>query len=243
MFDKKRRKKQGWGCTLCGGIHGDEHEFCPDESRHMRDTTSGLKNDDRKSRFSQPEFSDKVWFCPLSHTHIPGAAMTVCECGRLRTYTSSAGNTVQDLTAIVQPQQPYPMWTERIVRYTPKAVEGQEAHEESTEPVEAPTEPHVEESSMDDRVDRYDGTSDVKRAELSDSRVSEESSAVNHPSHYNEVPGIECIEVVEHFDFCRGNAIKYLWRAGSKGDVVEDLKKAVWYIEREIQSIEKKRSE
>lgn len=57
---------------------------------------------------------------------------------------------------------------------------------------------------------------------------------VNHPSHYNGVPGIECIDVVEHFSFVRGNAIKYLWRAGAKGDLVEDLEKAKWYIQREI---------
>lgn len=60
------------------------------------------------------------------------------------------------------------------------------------------------------------------------------SSAVNHPSHYNQVPGIECINVVEHFDFLRGNAIKYLWRAGSKGNLIQDLEKAKWYIDREI---------
>lgn len=61
--------------------------------------------------------------------------------------------------------------------------------------------------------------------------------AVNHPPHYNQVPGIECIDVVEHFSFLRGNAIKYLWRAGAKGDVVTDLKKAAWYIQREIDNL------
>lgn len=59
---------------------------------------------------------------------------------------------------------------------------------------------------------------------------------VNHPDHYQVVPGIECIDVVEHFSFNRGNAIKYLWRAGAKADVVEDLRKAIWYIQREIDS-------
>lgn len=63
---------------------------------------------------------------------------------------------------------------------------------------------------------------------------------VNHPQHYTSVvPGVECIEVTEHFDFLRGNAIKYLWRAGAKGDSpVEDLRKAKWYIDREIDRIE-----
>ena len=64
------------------------------------------------------------------------------------------------------------------------------------------------------------------------------SDPVNHPSHYTSVvPGVECIEVAEHFSFLRGNAIKYLWRAGVKGDAIEDLRKAVWYIEREIANL------
>lgn len=59
--------------------------------------------------------------------------------------------------------------------------------------------------------------------------------AVDHPDHYNSHPsGIECIDVVEHLTFNVGNAIKYLWRAGLKGAKLEDLRKANWYIEREI---------
>jgi len=61
------------------------------------------------------------------------------------------------------------------------------------------------------------------------------SDPVSHPKHYTSHPsGIECIQVTEHFGFCIGNAIKYLWRAGLKGDAIEDLEKARWYIEREI---------
>jgi hypothetical protein len=56
-----------------------------------------------------------------------------------------------------------------------------------------------------------------------------------NPQHYRQHPsGVECITITEHFGFCIGNAIKYLWRAGLKGDAVEDLKKAAWYIDREI---------
>jgi hypothetical protein len=59
--------------------------------------------------------------------------------------------------------------------------------------------------------------------------------AVNHPKHYTQHPsGIECIQITEHMTFCLGNALKYVWRAGLKGDEIEDLRKAVWYIEREI---------
>ena len=62
-----------------------------------------------------------------------------------------------------------------------------------------------------------------------------QDDAINHPPHYTgHASGVECITVTEHHNFCIGNAIKYLWRAGSKGDAVQDLRKAIWYIEREI---------
>ena len=59
---------------------------------------------------------------------------------------------------------------------------------------------------------------------------------IDHPSHYNK--GIEAIEVIESHDlnFNRGNIIKYVLRAGHKmeADEIEDLRKANWYINREI---------
>lgn len=59
--------------------------------------------------------------------------------------------------------------------------------------------------------------------------------AVNHPPHYNSHPsGVECVTIAEHFNFNLGNALKYLWRAGLKGDAVEDLRKSAWYLAREI---------
>lgn len=62
------------------------------------------------------------------------------------------------------------------------------------------------------------------------------SDEVNNPLHYNQHPsGVECIQIAEHYGFCVGNAIKYLWRAGLKGDAIQDLEKARWYIDREIQ--------
>ncbi len=66
---------------------------------------------------------------------------------------------------------------------------------------------------------------------------------VAHPSHYTD--GIEVIDYIESKGmaegFCRGNAIKYISRAGKKDKTkeVEDLKKAVWYLEREIARLEK----
>jgi hypothetical protein len=59
---------------------------------------------------------------------------------------------------------------------------------------------------------------------------------VNHPKHYTaHKSGIECIQVTEHMGFCLGNAVKYIWRADLKNDAIEDLRKARWYIEREIE--------
>ncbi len=64
------------------------------------------------------------------------------------------------------------------------------------------------------------------------------SDNVNHPRHYTEHPsGVECIQITEHMGFNLGNAVKYIWRADLKGNQIEDLKKAVWYINREIQRI------
>lgn len=55
---------------------------------------------------------------------------------------------------------------------------------------------------------------------------------VNKPPHYKDASGIECKEITCHrkMPFSLGNAIKYLYRAGGKGDLLEDLKKAEWYL-------------
>lgn len=66
------------------------------------------------------------------------------------------------------------------------------------------------------------------------------SDMVNHPKHYTSHPsGVETIEITEHMNFCLGNAIKYIMRSELKGKQTEDLKKAVWYINREIERLEK----
>lgn len=63
---------------------------------------------------------------------------------------------------------------------------------------------------------------------------------VNKPKHYNIHPsGVECIQITEHMNFCRGNAIKYIWRAGDKGNEIQDLEKAVWYLNKEIERLKK----
>lgn len=62
---------------------------------------------------------------------------------------------------------------------------------------------------------------------------------INEPPHYKDHPsGVECITITEGFNYNKGNAIKYIWRAGKKGDALPDLKKARYYVEREIKRIE-----
>ncbi len=64
------------------------------------------------------------------------------------------------------------------------------------------------------------------------------SDPVNHPQHYTSHPsGAECIEVTRHMNFNLGNAMKYIWRCGDKGKPVEDLQKAIWYLNDEIKRL------
>ena len=99
--------------------------------------------------------------------------------------------------------------------------------EELTEPV----------ISVDEATDDTDYDLDLSEYEITE----EPGSPVNHPEHYaSVVPGIECIQVTQWFNFNRGNAIKYLWRAGSKGgdrEHAEDLRKAIKYINFELERL------
>jgi hypothetical protein len=64
---------------------------------------------------------------------------------------------------------------------------------------------------------------------------------VNNPKHYTAHPsGVECIQIAEHMDFLTGNIFKYLWRCNEKGNKLEDMKKAMWYLERAIKNEEKR---
>ena len=65
-----------------------------------------------------------------------------------------------------------------------------------------------------------------------------ENDNINHPSHYTDGK-IEVIDYIEDkkFNYHLGNAIKYISRAGKKGDYAEDLRKAVWYLQREIEAM------
>jgi hypothetical protein len=67
-------------------------------------------------------------------------------------------------------------------------------------------------------------------------------NAIENPPHYNNIDAecgdckrkIECIDVTRHMSFNLGNAMKYIWRCDHKGNAIEDLKKAIWYLEDEI---------
>lgn len=83
-------------------------------------------------------------------------------------------------------------------------------------------------------------------------QVEVKGDAVNHPSHYTwlkEKCGIEVIDITRHMDFCLGNAVKYILRAGRKpiqsenksdfyAGTIQDLKKAVWYLNDKIKQLE-----
>lgn len=72
--------------------------------------------------------------------------------------------------------------------------------------------------------------------------MKKEEEAVNHPAHYGGDTTYEVIKVLEAWDvmgFCLGNCIKYIARASKKGAELEDLKKARWYLDREIANREK----
>ena len=84
----------------------------------------------------------------------------------------------------------------------------------------------------------YDGLHKMMKDEAINNDNTDFDS-VNHPKHYCSHPsGVECIDIAKHYTFTIGNAIKYLWRAGLKKDAdksqkqkeVEDLQKAIWYI-------------
>jgi predicted ArsR family transcriptional regulator len=72
------------------------------------------------------------------------------------------------------------------------------------------------------------------------SNKSIKADAVNHPPHY-KVGGIETIDFIEakSLSYNLGNVVKYITRADHKGNKLEDLKKAQWYLNREVQTMEK----
>ena len=82
----------------------------------------------------------------------------------------------------------------------------------------------------------------ITPAPQEDTSASPVPNPVSHPSHYTSHPsGVECIQVTQHMTFNLGNVVKYVWRNGLKdsgGDDLQDLKKAQWYLNKEIERLE-----
>ena len=95
-----------------------------------------------------------------------------------------------------------------------------------------------------EKIQQYTGTMEYN--EIQEGMANKTNDMVNHPKHYTSHPsGIECIEITRHYCFSIGNAIKYLWRAGLKAEQgmqdrqkeIQDLEKAIWYINDRIKQL------
>lgn len=82
----------------------------------------------------------------------------------------------------------------------------------------------------------FDTETQSQSVEIAREKKQDEVDMVNHPPHYTQHPsGIECIQITEHMNFNLGSVVKYVWRCDDKHEVpIEDLKKAEFYIRREI---------
>lgn len=89
-----------------------------------------------------------------------------------------------------------------------------------------------------DRRSSATGSKDTTEA-IQETRNPDIAEDSINPAHYRRHPsGIECIEVTRHMNFNTGNAVKYIWRYMDKGDPIENLKKAQWYIDDEIRRLQ-----
>jgi len=88
----------------------------------------------------------------------------------------------------------------------------------------------------DGTIETY-GTEQEKEQTMPHEAHDPKPDNVNHPPHYATHPsGVECVDIAEHLSFSLGNSLKYLWRAKNKGHEEEDLKKCLWYLERETRA-------
>ena len=102
------------------------------------------------------------------------------------------------------------------------------------------TESYINSESVQDLYDCIKDASDKNSCVSTDKKHNPISNVVDHPSHYNKGK-IEVIDFIEDqgLSFHLGNVIKYIARAGSKGDKLEDLKNARWYLDRYINEVMK----
>lgn len=94
-----------------------------------------------------------------------------------------------------------------------------------------------------DKVDELQHDNEKLADKLAEPEPAEEKPAqndpVNHPAHYTAYKGVEVIQITEQMNFCRGNVVKYVCRAGLKDPAteVEDLEKAQFYLNRELERL------
>ena len=90
------------------------------------------------------------------------------------------------------------------------------------------------------QLKKIDQMLDICNKQIRENDNNKNKEMINHPQHYNQGK-FEAIDVIEDWklNFNLGNTIKYISRAGHKDDIIQDLKKASWYLNREIERLEK----
>lgn len=114
------------------------------------------------------------------------------------------------------------------------AEEGQQASNDSTRALPRPRiAPRRDPSAGDSR--RPASLPEDPSEVVLEAQATATHDPVNHPVHYVSHPsGVECIIITEWMNFNLGNAVKYIWRSNDKGATIQDLEKARWYLDREI---------
>ena len=90
------------------------------------------------------------------------------------------------------------------------------------------------------QLKKIDQMLDICNKQIRENDNNKNKEMINHPSHYN-MGKFEAIDVIEDWqlNFNLGNTVKYISRAGHKDDIIQDLKKSLWYLQREINRLEK----
>lgn len=90
------------------------------------------------------------------------------------------------------------------------------------------------------QLKKIDQMLDICNKQIRENYDNKNKEMINHPQHYN-MGKFEAIDVIEDWqlNFNLGNTVKYISRAGHKDDIIQDLKKALWYLDREIKRLEK----
>lgn len=88
----------------------------------------------------------------------------------------------------------------------------------------------VHKELLDQNVGKHDVADKARATTKVRATYANESVSAINPAHYRQGSGVECIDVVRHLPFAQGNAMKYVWRAGHKDDIKQDLDKALWYV-------------